>query len=156
MAEGLAALGILRGSASDLMETGAVATFYPHGLGHLLGLDVHDMEDLGDRAGYGVGRERSEHPCFRALRLDRDLEAGMVVTIEPGFYRSPLLLARAREDAVISERINWAVLDKYNDVSGIRIEDDILVTSHGAEVLSAEAPKTPTDIENWMAGSPSG
>lgn len=150
MAERLTELGLLRGTPADLFESGAVSVFFPHGLGHLLGLDVHDMEDLGDRAGYGPGRERSEHPTTRALRLDRTLEQHMVVTIEPGFYVSPLLLARARENGAISSQINWSEVDRYLGVRGIRIEDDVLVTAEGPVVLSDSAPKTVADIEDCL------
>lgn len=151
MAEGLVHLGVLRGSPESLYETGAIAVFYPHGLGHLLGLDVHDMEDLGDRAGYAKGRGRSDHPSERALRLDRDLEPGMVVTIEPGFYRSPLLLDRAKTDPRIAASIDWQRLEAFSDVRGIRIEDDVQVLSDGARVLSGGAPKEVAAIEELAA-----
>lgn len=147
MADALKGLGLLRGSPSDLLETGAVSVFFPHGLGHLLGLDVHDMEDLGDRAGYGPGRGRSEHPAQKALRLDRTLERHMVVTIEPGFYVSPLLLARAKENRALQGLINWSEVERYQGVRGIRIEDDVLVTDGEPVVLSASAPKTISEIE---------
>lgn len=147
MAEALKELGLLRGTAEALFESGAVSVFFPHGLGHLLGLDVHDMEDLGERAGYGPGRSRSEHPAMKALRLDRTLESDMVVTIEPGFYVSPLLLARARDEKTISALINWSEVDRYLGVRGIRIEDDVLVTEDEPVVLSQSAPKTVAEIE---------
>ena len=92
LAAGLADLGILRGNPIELAADGVVALLFPHGVGHLLGLDVHDMEDLGDRAGYAPGRERAKMFGLRSLRLDRDLEPGMAVTIEPGFYISPAIL----------------------------------------------------------------
>ena len=90
--EGLVELGILRGSIDGLFERGAHTLFFPHGVGHLLGLDVHDMEDLGDAAGYAPGRVRSSRFGDRYLRLDRDLVPGMAVTIEPGFYQVPGIL----------------------------------------------------------------
>lgn len=152
MADGLLELGLLRGSRDAVYEVGAVAVFYPHGLGHLLGLDVHDMEDLGDRAGYADGRGRSEHPSERALRLDRDLLAGMVVTIEPGFYRSPLLLARAKADPRVAAAIDWVRVDDFADVRGIRIEDDVEVLPEGARVLSVDAPKEVAALEEMCAG----
>ena len=93
--EGLVDLGIFRGDVDGLLERGAAAIFFPHGVGHLLGLDVHDMEDLGDRAGYAPGRARSKAFGDRYLRLDRDLAPGMAVTIEPGFYQVPAILADA-------------------------------------------------------------
>ncbi|HSC86318.1 MAG TPA: Xaa-Pro aminopeptidase [Polyangiaceae bacterium] len=149
---GLVELGILRGNAEELYERGVVAVFFPHGLGHLLGLDVHDMEDLGDRAGYAAGLQRSESPGESALRLDRVLEVDQVVTIEPGFYRSPLLLARARADRHVRDAIDWSRLEAFSDVRGIRIEDDVRVTNERAEVLSAAAPKTIADLERIVRG----
>ncbi|HEY9606529.1 MAG TPA: aminopeptidase P family protein, partial [Allocoleopsis sp.] len=92
IAQGLVDLGILRGQVSDLVEMDAHALFFPHGIGHLLGLDVHDMEDLGDLAGYEEGRTRSDRFGLGYLRLDRPLQAGMLVTIEPGFYQVPAIL----------------------------------------------------------------
>ena len=92
LAAGLVDLGILRGNPIELAADGVVALLFPHGVGHLLGLDVHDMEDLGDRAGYAPGRERAKAFGLRALRLDRDLAPGMAVTIEPGFYVNPAIL----------------------------------------------------------------
>ncbi len=151
-AEGLLALGILRGSVDELLALRAPAVFFPHGLGHLLGLDVHDLEDLGDRAGYAPGRSRSAHPDEAALRLDRPLEVGMVVTIEPGFYQVPGLLERARRDPSLSRCIDFTRLGQFSDVRGIRIEDDVLVCLAGADVLSSGAPKTPSEIEAVMNG----
>lgn len=150
MGEGLVELGLLRGEAGDLYERGAVAVFFPHGLGHLLGLDVHDMEDLGDRAGYDVGAERSTQPGESALRLDRRLAADQVVTIEPGFYQSPLLLERARLDPRVRDAVVWERLPAFADVRGIRIEDDVRITSGAAQVLSASAPKEIDALETIL------
>src|SRR5690606_29697385 len=135
------------GAPRDLFDSGALSVFFPHGLGHLLGLDVHDMEDLGDRAGYGPEGERGAHPAFRSLRLDRRLEADMVVTIEPGLYFSPLLLRRAKEDRTLSRAIRWPEVERFRGVRGIRIEDDVLVTRDDPVVLSASAPKSVAEVE---------
>jgi Xaa-Pro aminopeptidase len=142
LVDGLIALGILKGDGDELYRRGAAALFFPHGIGHLLGLDVHDMEDLGDLAGYAPGRERSESPGDRYLRLDRDLEPGMAITIEPGFYRIPHLLDRPEEVGDLESALDRSVLARYDDVRGIRIEDDVLVTETGAEVLTRAIPKT--------------
>lgn len=147
LVEGLVALGILRGDVDDLYARGAAALFFPHGVGHLLGLDVHDMEDLGDLAGYAPGRERSDAPGDRYLRLDRDLLPGMVVTIEPGFYRIPQILERPDEVGALEEALDREALARYSDVRGIRIEDDVLVTDAGAEVLTRAIPKTLSELE---------
>jgi Xaa-Pro aminopeptidase len=144
-------LGLLKGGPEELVESGALSTFFPHGLGHLLGLDVHDMEDLGDRAGYGPDAERSDHPALAALRLDRILEPGMVVTIEPGVYFSPLLMERARGTPSIRNRICWEKVEAFAGLGGVRIEDDVLVTEAGSEVLSAACPKGMAEIEELMA-----
>jgi Xaa-Pro aminopeptidase len=153
MATGLVDLGILRGVPDDLVDLGAASVFFPHGLGHLLGLDVHDMEDMGDRAGYGPGRSRSEHVAQASLRLDRILKPGMVVTVEPGFYQVPMLLERARGDARISTMVNWTQLERFADVRGIRIEDDVLITSGAPDVLSKEAPKEISELEEARQAS---
>jgi len=150
--EGLIALGIFRGELDELYARGAAALFFPHGVGHLLGLDVHDMEDLGDRAGYAPGRTRSTSFGDRYLRLDRDLAAGMIVTIEPGYYRIPYLLERPEEVGELEAALDRDVLARFADVRGIRIEDDVLVTATGADVLTASIPKTPAEVESAMRG----
>lgn len=152
LVEGLIALGILRGEAHDLYARGAAALFFPHGIGHLLGIDVHDMEDLGDRAGYAPGRERAHSFGDRYLRLDRDLVPGMCVTIEPGFYRIARILERPSEVGDLEGALNRAELARFADVRGIRIEDDVLVTDGEPEVLSLSVPKTIEDVELTMRG----
>jgi Xaa-Pro aminopeptidase len=148
----LTEIGILNGDVDELVERGAAAVFFPHGIGHLIGLDVHDMEDLGDRAGYAPGRVRSSKAGDRYLRLNRDLAPGMVVTIEPGFYRIPAILDDPAEMGSLRDALNFGVLARFADVRGIRIEDDVLITSSGAEVLTSAIPKTPDEIEAARAG----
>jgi Xaa-Pro aminopeptidase len=150
LAQGLVDLGILRGSAADLVDQDIHALFFPHGIGHLLGLDVHDMEDLGDLAGYAPGRQRSDRFGLCYLRLDRPLQAGMVVTIEPGFYQVPSILHPARTQPKYQDWVNWDHLDRFATVRGIRIEDDLYITPTGAEVLSAALPVTTEAIETVM------
>jgi Xaa-Pro aminopeptidase len=151
IAAGLADLGILRGNPIELAADGVVALLFPHGVGHLLGLDVHDMEDLGDRAGYAPGRERAKAFGLRSLRLDRDLEPGMAVTIEPGFYISPAILADPALTRVARDRLDRTRLQAFADVRGIRIEDDVLVTESGRELLTEAIPKTVAAVEAAMA-----
>ena len=150
LAEGLVELGILKGEPRDLVDKGVHALFFPHGLGHLVGLDVHDMEDLGDRAGYSEGEQRSEQFGLSYLRLSRELEEGMAVTIEPGYYRIPALL-----DGPLGERfaeyLDRDVLAKYDDVRGIRLEDMVLVTADGGELLSGELPVAAEAVEAMLA-----
>jgi Xaa-Pro aminopeptidase len=153
LAVGLADLGILRGDPIELAADGVVALLFPHGVGHLLGLDVHDMEDLGDRAGYAPGRERARAFGLRSLRLDRDLEPGMAVTIEPGFYVSPAILGDPALTRVAGDRLDRTRLEAFADVRGIRIEDDVLVTATGREVLTEAIPKTVAAVEAAMGAA---
>lgn len=150
IAQGLVDIGILKGNADELVERDAHAVFFPHGIGHLLGLDVHDMEDLGDLAGYEAGRERSHRLGLKYLRLHRPLRQGMVVTIEPGFYQIPALLQQQDIQETYQDVINWDKLAQFKDVRGIRIEDDVLVTETGAEVLSASLPTSIAEIEAFV------
>jgi Xaa-Pro aminopeptidase len=156
LAQGLVDEGILRGDPDGLVEQGAHALFFPHGIGHLLGLDVHDMEDLGDVAGYARGRTRSPQFGLGYLRLDRDLEPDMVVTIEPGFYVVPAILEHpelgrrfADSGVFVPER-----LARFGDVRGIRIEDDVRCTSGAPEVLTSALPKDATAIETLVGTAP--
>ncbi len=140
LAEGLVALGLLDGRPLDLVERGAHALFFPHGIGHLLGLDVHDMEDLGDVAGYEPGRERSSQFGLNYLRLDRDLHSGMAVTIEPGLYFIPAILQNENHTSKFKDCLKLKYLSRFKNVGGIRLEDDILVTPDGHENLTRALP----------------
>ena len=152
IARGLVALGILRGDVEELVADGVTALLFPHGVGHLLGLDVHDMEDLGDRAGYAPGRTRSKDFGHAYLRLDRDLAPGMCVTIEPGVYLVPAILNNPELRRLARDRLVDGRLKDFGDVRGIRIEDDVLVTQDGAEVLTAAIPKEASEVEAAVAG----
>lgn len=153
IAAGLVELGILRGDPEDLVAQDAHALFFPHGVGHLMGLDVHDMEDLGDLAGYEEGRKRSDRFGLSFLRLNRPLQVGMVVTIEPGFYQVPGILNDRENRDRYATMVNWEKLEQFSDVRGIRIEDDILITDQGNEVLSSDLPTRATDIESFVRES---
>ena len=152
LAAGLVELGILRGEPESLVEQDAHALFFPHGVGHLLGLDVHDMEDLGDLAGYASGRMRSDRFGLGFLRLDRPLQAGMIVTIEPGFYQVPGILQDPQMRDHYAAVVNWERLAQFQDVRGIRIEDDVLITLTGSEVLTAALPTRAPEIEAMVKG----
>ncbi len=149
---GLEDLGILKGKIDDLIEMDAHTLFFPHGVGHLLGLDVHDMEDLGDLAGYETGRVRSDRFGLCYLRLNRPLRAGMLVTIEPGFYQVPAILQDPERHTKYKDVVNWDRLAQFADVRGIRIEDDVLVTETDCEVLTVTLPTDPDAIEQKLAG----
>ncbi|HJL98755.1 MAG TPA: M24 family metallopeptidase, partial [Acidimicrobiales bacterium] len=118
-----------------LVSSGAVALFYPHGLGHLIGLTVHDA------GGYPAGREPSSHPQSRYLRTDRPLEAGMITSVEPGIYFIEALLADPAVRERFAEEVVWDAVEPLRGFGGIRIEDDIHVTDAEPEVLSEDIGK---------------
>ncbi|MBE9184132.1 aminopeptidase P family protein [Microcoleus sp. LEGE 07076] len=151
IAAGLVDLGILRGNVEDLVEMDAHALFFVHGIGHLIGLDVHDMEDLGDLAGYAAPRVRSSRFGLGFLRLNRVLSPGMLVSIEPGFYQVPAILNNSEIRVKYKDFVNWDELEKFADLRGIRIEDDILVTEEGREVLTGKLPAKAQEIEELVA-----
>ncbi|HLO51332.1 MAG TPA: aminopeptidase P family protein [Kamptonema sp.] len=152
IAEGLVDLGILRGNPNQLVEMDAHALFFVHGIGHLIGLDVHDMEDFGDLAGYEEGRERDTRFGWKFLRLDRTLCPGMLVSIEPGFYQVPVILNNPDVRLKYKDMVNWDKLEQFADVRGIRIENDVLVTEQGTEVLTANLPTRADEIEQLVTG----
>ena len=134
MAKGLVKLGVLKGKAQDLVDSGAISLFFPHGLGHLIGLCTHDP------GGYAAGRTRSEHFGLRYLRADLPLEAGMVVTIEPGLYFIEALLHDPERRAMHKDEVNWERADELLALGGVRIEDSVHVTDDGPEVLTEAIP----------------
>jgi len=143
--------GLLRGQVDTLVERGAHALFFPHGVGHLIGLDVHDLELYGDLAGYGPGRTRSTQFGLNALRLDRDLAAGNVVTIEPGFYVVPAILSDTHITGPFADVLNRTVVERWLGFGGIRIEDNVHVTPTGPELLTSGIPKTVSEVEKAVS-----
>lgn len=135
LTEALQAIGLMRGNIDDSVANGAHALFLPHGIGHMLGLDAHDMENYGDDVGYAPGTKRSTQFGLDALRLARKLEPGFVLTVEPGCYFIPELIDRWAATKHLAEFINYDEVAKYRDMRGIRIEDDILITPTGSIVL---------------------
>jgi Xaa-Pro aminopeptidase len=146
MVDGLRELGLVKGNTADAVEAGSHALFLPHGLGHMLGLDVHDMEDLGDAVGYPKGEKRSTQFGLNFLRLTRVLEPGMVVTVEPGIYFIPALIDRWQQERAQREFVNYDRLAHFRSFGGIRIEDDVLVTETGCRVLGPGIPKSIPEI----------
>jgi Xaa-Pro aminopeptidase len=152
MALGLKELGLMKGNIDEAVAAGAHALFFPHGLGHMLGLDVHDMESLGeDFVGYDSTIERSDQFGLAYLRLARKLQPGFVLTVEPGIYFIPALIDQWKAQKKSASFINYARVETYRNFSGIRIEDNVLVTKEGSRVLGRPIPKTVRDVEKAMA-----
>jgi len=149
---GLKDLGLMKGNIEEAVNQGAHALFFPHGLGHMMGLDVHDMEGLGeDYVGYNEEVKRSDQFGLAYLRLGKKLEKDFVFTIEPGIYFIPALIDQWKSEKKFMDFINYDKVETYKDFGGIRIEDDVLVTSTGYRVLGKPIPKTVEEVERTMA-----
>lgn len=145
--DGMKDLGIMRGDSAEAVKAGAHAMFMPCGLGHMMGLDVHDMENLGEVwVGYN-GRPKSTQFGRKSLRLGRELEPGFVLTIEPGVYFIPELIDLWQKEGKFTEFINYDKLNEYRDFSGIRNEEDYLITADGARRLGKYKPMTTEEVE---------
>jgi Xaa-Pro aminopeptidase len=152
IAEGMKQLGFMKGNIDDAVKAGAHALFFPHGLGHALGLDVHDMEGLGESyVGYTDEIKRSKQFGLAYLRFAKALEPGHVLTVEPGIYFMPELIAQWKQEKKHTEFINYDKVEKTIGLGGIRIEDDVLVTKDGHRVLGKPIPKTVADVETHCA-----
>ena len=148
MASRLKDLGLMKGDIDEAVAQGAHAMFFPHGLGHNMGLDVHDMEDLGENyVGYDNTVQRSDQFGLAYLRMARELRPGHVLTVEPGLYFIPALFAKWKKEKKYTAFINYAQTEKFLDFGGARIEDDVLVTETGRRVLGTPIPKTAADVE---------
>ena len=148
--QGLKDLGLMKGNVNDAVANGAHAMFFPHGLGHMMGLDVHDMENLGENlVGYEKNAKRSSQFGLAYLRLARQLKPGFVLTAEPGIYFIPELIDKWQKEKINSRFINFNKVNKYRKFGGIRIEDDILVTKSGYRVLGKPIPKTIKEVEEF-------
>jgi Xaa-Pro aminopeptidase len=151
IASGLKELGLMRGNIDDAVVQGAHALFFPHGIGHMMGLDVHDMENLGEKfVGYDIETERSKQFGLSFLRLGRRLQQGFVITDEPGIYFIPALIEQWKGESRFSEYINYHKVEQYMGIGGIRIEDDLLITEAGCRVLGKPIPKMVNEIEAIM------
>ena len=158
LASGLEDLGLLKGNIQDAVQAGAHTLFFQCGLGHMLGLDVHDMEALGeDYVGYTDTIKRSPEFGWKSLRLARTLEPGFVITVEPGIYFIPQLIDRWKVQNKCADFINYDKVESYKNFGGIRIEDDVLVTpassvedrSGGHRILGKPIPKTVEEVEDF-------
>ncbi len=154
MTERLKELGLMKGDTDEAVAAGAHAMFLPHGLGHMMGMDVHDMEGLGQ---IYVGFDEETRPNLEqfgtnCLRMGRRLEPGFVVTDEPGIYFIPALIDEWKANGHCKDFINFDLLDTYRDFGGIRIEDDLLITADGCRFLgSKRIPYHPQDLEEFMS-----
>lgn len=141
--EDLKHAGLLRGSVDEMMEHWVGALFMPHGLGHLMGIDTHDC------GGYSDGTERVQKPSIRSLRMGRKLKEGMCLTVEPGVYFIESLLTPAFDDPVYQRFLVREAIQPLLNFGGVRIEDDVVVTNDGVELLT-QVPRTVEEIEEWM------
>ncbi|MBN1821186.1 MAG: aminopeptidase P family protein [Prolixibacteraceae bacterium] len=153
IAQGLTDLGLMKGNPEEAVKNGAHALFFPHGLGHMMGLDVHDMEDLGQiYVGYDDEIRPVDQFGTAYLRLGRKLEPGFVITNEPGIYFIPALIDKWKSEKINTDFINFQKLDEYRSFGGIRLEDDILVTETGSEIIGERIPIDPEEVEKTVSG----
>ena len=152
LAQGLKDLGLMKGNVEDAVSSGAHALFMPHGLGHMMGLDVHDMENLGQiYVGYDDETRPSEQFGLASLRMGRRLQEGFVVTDEPGCYFIPALIDKWRAEKMHTDFLNYDAIEAYKDFGGIRLEDDILITKEGSRFLGQKRiPLTVEEVETIM------
>ncbi len=150
--EGLKGVGLMKGNTDDALKVGAHYLFMPHGLGHMLGMDVHDMEGFGEtNVGYDDITPRSTQRGFSCLRCGKTLKPGFVVTDEPGIYFIPKLIDIWKAEGKNKDFINYEKLETYKDFGGIRIEDDVLITNDGCRILGRPIPKTVSEVEEICA-----
>jgi Xaa-Pro aminopeptidase len=144
---GLSEMGLMKGNPDEAVAAGAHAMFFPCGTGHMMGMDVHDMEDLGEvYVGY-AGEPKSTVFGLKSLRLARPLEPGFVVTIEPGIYFIPELIDMWKAEGKFTQFFNYDKIEAYKNFSGIRNEEDVLITKDGYRVLGKRKPKTIAEVE---------
>ncbi|MDD2635921.1 MAG: aminopeptidase P family protein [Bacteroidales bacterium] len=154
LASGLKDLGLMKGDIKEAVKLGAHALFMPHGLGHMMGLDVHDMEDLGQiNVGYDKETRPSDIFGTAFLRMGRELKSGYVLTNEPGVYFIPELIDIWKKEGKFTEFINYDKLEAYRNFGGIRLEDDILITENGNRILGEKRiPISVEEVERFMKG----
>jgi Xaa-Pro aminopeptidase len=141
-------LGLMRGDLDAAVEAGAHALFFQCGLGHMLGLDVHDMEGLGEQyVGYDETVQRSPQFGLKSLRMARALQPGFVMTVEPGLYFIPQLIDSWAAEKRFEEFINYETVQRFRDAGGIRVEDDVVVTENGCRILGRPIPTSIEDVE---------
>ena len=148
IASGMKELGLMKGDVEEAVSAGAHALFMPHGLGHMMGLDVHDMEALGENyIGYDANVKRSDQFGLSFLRFALPYKPGHVFTVEPGCYFIPELIAKWKGEKKFTGFINYSKIESFMPIGGIRIEDDVLVTEKGHKILGKPIPKSIKEIE---------
>ena len=152
LAENMKKLGLMKGNIEGAVGAGAHALFMPHGLGHMMGMTVHDMENFGEiNVGYAEGEKKSTQFGLSSLRLAKKLEVGNVFTIEPGIYFIPDLFEKWKSEKLHQEFLNYDEIEKYMDFGGIRMERDILIQEDGtSRILGDKFPRTANEIEEYM------
>ena len=151
LVDGLKAVGLMKGDTEAAVAAGAHTLFLPHGLGHMLGMDVHDLESLGENyVGYDETITRASAFGTAYLRLAKTLKPGFVLTVEPGCYFIPALIDQFRNEGKYMDFINYDLVETYKDFGGIRIEDDVLITETGCKVIGKPIPKTIEEVEATM------
>lgn len=152
LVEGLKQIGLMQGDVSEAVAQGAHALFFPHGLGHMMGLDVHDMESLGEaHIGY-AGQDRSSQFGLKSLRLARELEPGFVLTVEPGIYFIPELIDMWKAERKLEEFIDYERVEAFRGFGGIRVEENFAITGSGSRLLGKPLPKSVAEIEEVRGG----
>ncbi|MFN8886518.1 MAG: M24 family metallopeptidase, partial [Cyclobacteriaceae bacterium] len=147
--EGMKAIGLMKGNAHDAVQAGAHALFFQCGLGHMIGLDVHDMENLGEQyVGYTDEIKKSTQFGMKSLRLGKALEAGFTFTVEPGVYFIPQLMDQWKAEGKFLEFINYSALHAYRNFGGIRVEECYSITQHGARLIGKKLPLELTEVED--------
>ena len=150
LVEGLQQFGLMKGDVKEAVAEGAHALFFPCGLGHMMGLDIHDMENLGEQyVGYTDELKKSTQFGLKSLRLGKALEEGFVLTVEPGLYFIPELIEQWEAEKKFTRFINYDKLSPYKTLSGIRLEDDYLITKNGCKLLGKQLPRLPEEIESF-------
>lgn len=152
IAKGLSDLGLMKGDPEEAVGIGAHALFFPHGLGHMIGLDTHDMENLGENfVGYDHTIKRSTEFGMKSLRLARPLEVNNTITIEPGIYLIPQLIEQWKSEGKYAEFLNYDEIEKYKDFGGIRVENDYVIRDSGAELLGEALAYELEDVEGILS-----
>ncbi len=153
IASGLKEIGLMKGDIKEAVKNGAHAMFFPHGLGHMMGLDVHDMEDLGQiYVGYDDETRPVDQFGTAYLRLGKKLQSGFVITNEPGIYFIPALIDKWKHEKINTDFINFKKVEEYRNFGGIRLEDDILVTGTGSKIIGERLPINPDEVEEIVKG----